>query len=178
MNTQLTLANGYNTQRMIFSEPQVGSIGVIKYKRINLTTRNDDGSTGELVLPTSEVFSFGVSENRSQTGELNGYVLPLCLWSRDGPTPDEKTWIETFNNIIDRCKKFLIETKDELGKPDLIMSDLRKLNPLYYKKGDDGKIVQGKGPTLYAKLISRQKKTKKDEKSQEKSEPKELEIQT
>ena len=39
------------------------------------------------------------------------------------------------------------------------MADLKKLNPLYWKK-DKGKIVEGTGPTLYAKLISSKKHNK------------------
>ena len=39
------------------------------------------------------------------------------------------------------------------------MSDLKKFNPLYYKK-DRGKIVEGTGPTLYAKLIVSKKHDK------------------
>jgi hypothetical protein len=36
---------------------------------------------------------------------------------------------------------------------DLERSDLRKLNPVYYKKTEDGEVAEGASPTLYAKLI-------------------------
>ena len=36
------------------------------------------------------------------------------------------------------------------------MSDLKKFNPLYWKR-EQGKIVEGRGPTLYAKLFSSSK---------------------
>jgi hypothetical protein len=78
-NTQITPVMGYNINRMIFSEPVSGSIPEskpkIEFKRINISTRNEDGSVGELVIPTSRLFSFGVSENISQeTGNVNGYI--------------------------------------------------------------------------------------------------------
>ena len=173
-NTQLTSAINYDAKsRMIFSEPQVGSIPdskpLISYRRVNISTRNNDGSIGELVLPIGRSFSFGVSENVSpDTGKVNGYVFPLCLYGRDGPTEEEKKWVEAFDNIVENCKDFLIENKEELDQYELQRSDLRKLNPLYWKRekvtDKNGKItlqvVEGTGPTLYAKLIVSKKHEK------------------
>ena len=98
MNTQLTTASGYNTDRMIFSDPIKGSIAgtspEIKFQRIYINSKNEDGSVGELLIPTHKCFSFGVSENTDpNTGEVTGYVFPLCLYSRTGATPEEKEWV-------------------------------------------------------------------------------------
>lgn len=159
-NTQLTTASGYSTKRMIFSEPVVGTIPntPISYKRINISTKNEDGTVGDLILSTEELFSFGVSENKdfNDPTKVNGHVLPLCLWDRDGPTEAQKEWIETFNAIIERCKKHLLQHKEEIGQYELSASDLKKLNPLYWKK-EKGKIVEGRGPALYGKLIASKK---------------------
>jgi hypothetical protein len=105
MNTQITPAKGYDTSRMIFSEPVSGSIPdskpKIEFRRVNISTRNEDGTVGELIIPTSRLFSFGVSENTSQeTGSVNGYTFPLCLWSRDGATEEEKTWTDTYLLVL------------------------------------------------------------------------------
>lgn len=157
-NTQLTSASGYETKNMIFSDPNVGSIPdskpAIVFRRIQISTKNPDGSIGELILPTVPgLFSFGVGENLNQeTGKVNGYTFPICLYTRDGATREEKEWVETFNNIVENCKDHLIKNKDEIEKYDLEKNDLKKLNPLYWKR-DKGKIVEGSGPTLYAKLI-------------------------
>jgi hypothetical protein len=173
-NTQLTSAINYDAKsRMIFSEPQVGSIPdskpPISYRRINISTRNSDGSVGELVLPIGRSFSFGVSENVDpQTGKINGYVFPICLYGREGPTEEEKKWVETFDNIVENCRDYLIDNKEELDQFELQRSDLRKLNPLYWKRekvtDKNGKItlqiVDGVGPTLYAKLIVSKKHEK------------------
>ena len=163
-NTQLTTAPGYDTSRMIFSEPVTGTIPnskpEIRFQRIIIQTRNNDGTTGELILPTTQLFSFGVSENVSQeTGKVTGYSMPLCLWNRDGATSEETGWSDTFDNIVDECKKHLIANREEIGKFDLEMSDLKKFNSLYWKK-DKGKVVEGTGPTLYAKLIVSKKQNK------------------
>jgi hypothetical protein len=149
---------------MIFSDPQCGSIPdskpAISFKRINLQTRNPDGTTGDLILSTEKIFSFGVCENTNmETGKVNGYVLPLCLYNKDCPSQSEKEWVITFNNIVDRIKKHLIDNRDAIEQEDLDERDLKKLNPLYYKK-EKGKVVENSGPTLYAKLIMSKKLNK------------------
>lgn len=159
---QLTSASGYNTSMMSFSEPFTGAIpgSNLQYKRISILTQYPDGSQGPLILPTERVFSFGVSENIDQgSGKVNGYTLPLCLWNRDGPTKNEKEWTTTFDNIVERCKDHVLENREELGQYELERSDLKKLNPLYWKR-EKGKIVEGTGPTLYAKLIVSKKQEK------------------
>jgi hypothetical protein len=163
-NTQLTSATGYNTSNMIFSEPQFGSIPdskpAITFKRINIQTRNPDGTVGDLVLETEKVFSFGICENiNMETGKVNGYVLPLCLYNKDCPTSPEKEFVSTFNNIVDTIKEHLIKVRESIEQDDLDERDLKKLNPLYFKK-EKGKILEKSGPTLYAKLIMSKKLNK------------------
>jgi len=164
MNTQLITASSYDTSRMIFSDPIEGNIPdskpAISYKRINISTTNEDGTVGELVIPTERLYSYGVSENiNMNTQKVDGYVLPLVLYDRDGPSEEQKAFVRCFTEIVDKCKEYLLENKDELGQYELEPNDLKKLNPLYYKK-DKGKIIEGSAPTLYAKLIV--KKDKKD----------------
>jgi hypothetical protein len=159
---QLTNATNYDVKRIVFSEPQAGSVPntPIQFRRINIATLNKDGSIGDLILPTERVFSFGTSENKNpETQKVNGHVLPLCLWGRNGATEAEKAWTDTFDKIIEHCKKYLIDNKEELGLYELEPTDLKKFNPLYWKR-DKGKIVEGTGPTLYAKLIASKKHDK------------------
>jgi hypothetical protein len=177
-NTVVTTVKDYDTNRMIFTEPTSGSIPdstpKIEFKRINIQTKNEDGTVGDLVISTSRLFSFGVSENKSQeTGKVNGWTFPLCLWSRDGPTEHEKDFTDTFTAIVDKCIEHLVENKEEIEMYDLQKSDLEKskggLNPLYWKKEKytDPKtkkvslrVVPGSGPTLYTKLIYSKKNEK------------------
>lgn len=155
MSTQLTSASGFDSKNIIFSQPQVANIpnSSLTYKRILISTRNPDGSVGDLVLETERLFSFGVSENRSmETQQVNGYVMPLCLWSKEGVTPAEQLWTDVFNAIVESCKQHLIDVRSDIEMYDLEMNDLKKFNPLYWKK-EKGKVVPGTGPTLYSKLI-------------------------
>jgi hypothetical protein len=175
--TQITPIKGYDVNRMVFSEAISGAIPdskpKIEFKRINISTKNEDGSVGELILPTSRLFSFGVSENMSQeTGKVNGYTFPLCLWNRESPTEEEKAWTDLFDKIVDKCVDHLVDNREEIEMFELSKADLTKskggLNPLYWKKekhtNEQGKtvmrVVPGSGPTLYTKLIFSKKNDK------------------
>jgi len=178
-NTKLTPAFGYDPKaRMIFSDPVHGDIPdskpKIEFRRINISTRNEDGTVGELVIPTDRLYSFGVSENTSQeTGKVTGYTFPLCLWNRDGASKSEKQWTDTFEKIVENCIDYLVDNREEIDRFELERGDLTKskggLNPLYWKKEkwkdeNSGKtilrVVPGRGPTLYAKLIFSKKNDK------------------
>ena len=154
-NTQLTQPTGYNVNNMVFSKPEVGNIpgSAMNFQRIRISTKNPDGTMGDLVIPTETIFSFGVQENTDMaTGAVNGYTMPLCLWNKDGPSEEEKAFSEKFDEIVEHIKTYVIDHRDDIEKYDLEMTDLKKFNPLYWKR-DKGKIVEGRGPTLYAKLL-------------------------
>ena len=164
-NTELISASSYNTDKMIFSDPIENSIPdskpAICYRRINISTLNDDGSVGELIIPTEQIYSYGVSENTNQeTGKVNGYTLPLVLFNKNGPTTEEKAFVECFNSIVDKCKDYLLENKETLDLYELEAGDLKKMSGSIYLKKEKGKVVEGASPTLYAKLIV--KKDRKD----------------
>ena len=120
------------------------------------------------MLPTTRVYSFGVQENTSpETKQVTGHSLSLALWNKDGPTDEEKAWTDTFNNIVERCKKYIVDNKEELEQYELSMNDLKKFNPFWWKrdkKNPDVKkrnnIVEGTGPTLCPKLIFSKKHNK------------------
>lgn len=159
-NTQLTSAFGYDVNNMRFRKPLDGSLPndtTVKFKRIAIGTKNPDGSLGDLIIPTLRVYSFGLSPNRDQkTGKIDGYSIPLCLFSRDEPTDEQRKWVETFNNVVEHTKQYILDHKDDIERYDLEPAELKKLNPLYYKR-EKGKIVDGTGPTLYAKVMQNKK---------------------
>ena len=162
----------YDSNNIVFFDPASGSIPgagpTISFQRINIGTKNPDGTVGDLILQTSRLFSYGVSENTDpSTGKVNGWTMPLCLWNRDGPTAAEKAWTDTFDEIVEKCIDHVINTKEELDKYELERSDLKKFNPLYWKKEKktvNGKsvmaVVEGTGPTLYSKIIYSKKNEK------------------
>jgi len=178
--TILSSYENFNAERILFLEPKQdkfddkkdnGELGVpISFYKIFLKTKNPDGSEGDLILSTpSRLFSFGISKN-SMSGSV-GFTFPLCLFSRDGATAEEKKFLEVFESIVEKCKKHILEVKDEIEQYDLEPRDLekKKVNPLYYKKEKYTdpetkkttlRNVPGVGPTLYAKLMYSAKKGK------------------
>lgn len=164
-STQLTSVDGFNIDNIIFSKPEVGnipnSIPKISFKRVRIATKYGDGSSGDLIIETPpNLYSFGLSENREMgSGNVNGYVLPICLWNKNNPTDAEKQFTDTFDKIVNKCKEHLLAHKDEIERYDLDMSDLKGFNPLYWKK-EKGKIVEGQGPIIYIKVMM----SKKDDK--------------
>ena len=164
-NTQITNSYNYDVSRMIFSDPISGSIPdskpAINYSRVMISTKYDDGTEGELILETEKnLFSFGVSENTNQdTGKVNGYSFPISLYSKTGSTENEKKFVETLDKIVERCKDYLVENREEIGKYDLERAMLKPMSAYYIKK-DKGKIAEGATPTLYPKLIVSKKQDK------------------
>ena len=166
MSNQLSYATDYNTDDLIFSDPVVQSIPdsnpKIEFKRINISTKYKDGSVGDLIFETDRLYSFGVSENKSpETGKVNSWSIPLCMWNRDGPTDSQKAFTDVFEQITEKCKDHVIDAKEELELFDLERSDLRKIASCMYWKTERVKDEKTKkmvsrrvgGPTLYAKLI-------------------------
>ena len=167
MPTQLTDTSTFDTSNIIFADPQKNTVPdtkpVISYTRVPISVRYADGTTGDLVLPSPRCFSFGIQANEDEkTGAVNNYSMSLVLYSRDGPTAEEERWVECFNSIIDAAETWILENKEELGKFDLTSHDLKKLNPLWWKKEvytdpNTNKMqerrVPGRGPTLYPKLL-------------------------
>jgi hypothetical protein len=127
----------------------------IKYQRIYVNTLHPDKTKGELIISTvPDLFTFGVSENNDQTsGLLTGFSLPICLWTKDDPTEEQKHWIAKFTEIMDAIKNHLVENCKTFGRSGLELRDLKKFNPLYYKKDSTGDIITTQGPVLYPKLI-------------------------
>jgi hypothetical protein len=160
-NTQITSPTNYNISNILYSEPIKGSIQgsvPISFMRVMIGTKNADKTSGKLLVSLpSNLYCFGVTENiDAKTNIVNGHGIACSLWDKEGPTKNQKDFTDTHNNIIEDCKRYILENKDKIEKYDLESSDLKKLNPLYWKK-DKGQIIPGKGPTFYPKLIESKK---------------------
>jgi len=159
-SNQLTNMSEFDVKHMMFSDPVVGAIpnSTLTYRRINISTMNKDKTIGDLIVGTPRLYSYGVSEQKdfNNPDKVNGYSLPLCLADKGGPTKDQKIWIDKFEQIIEKCKTYLLENKEELELYDLTPADFKKFNPIYLKK-EKGKVVDGAIPTLYPKLIMSKK---------------------
>lgn len=157
---QLVDVNNFDAdKRIIFGTPETSPIPgnpKMTYSRINLKVMNPDGkSVSDLVLPTQSLFSFGFSESKNEQQQITGYSCSLCLYSKGGATKEEKTFVDTYLQIVAACKKHLLQKdiKKKINKLTLSESSLEKFGGLYWKRDSEGEIIEEYGPTLYPKLI-------------------------
>lgn len=165
-NTQLTSAIGFTRDRLVFPDPIPGEITLgdgkkITFYRIPICVKNPDGTIGELVFGDEGVkyFTFGIQENKNDKGKVDGYSVPVCLWDiKNGPDKKRKDILAGFNEATEGCKAHLMKpkVKELIERYDLEMSDLKKFNPVYYKR-EKGKIITDQPPRLYPKLITSKK---------------------
>lgn len=160
--------------------------------RINIATRlpqtDEEKRKGvkpaesDLVLSLDRSFCFGVSENRdTKTGALNGYSCAIPLWDRDGATPRQLATSKWITAFAEKCKDHLLSNEvmssvERFNREGLERSDLKKLDPLYWKR-EKGKIIDGTGPTLYPKLNFNAGKTFKKKQKNKEGKEEEVEVQ-
>ena len=161
-NIDIISASSYDISKMIFSEPVEGGIPdskpPISFKRVNISTMYENGTSGPLIMETQRLYSYGLGEDTSpDTGKINGYKLPLVLYDINGASKEQKDFVSTFENIVKKCKDYLLKNKDKLEQYELEENDLKKLNPIYRKK-EKGIVVETASPVLYAKLIVKKDK--------------------
>ena len=133
-NTELTNINDLNLKNIRFYPAINCSIPNtdINYKRIPIGMLNPNGTEGDLIISTHKCFSYGVGETTDPINKkrITGYNFPLVLWSLDGPTDEEKKWVDVFNKIVDTCKTHIVKTREEIDEYELTMNDLKRFNPL------------------------------------------------
>src|SRR5689334_1183935 len=106
---QLTPLNSFDASNIVFSKALEKKIpkSTMQFYRIPMnikhpkTKEKPEGGVGKLVVPFGSMFSFGVQENKSlETGKLTGYSMSLALYSRDGPTEEEKKAEKMVTDIV------------------------------------------------------------------------------
>jgi hypothetical protein len=155
----------FDVNRIIYSEPKEEKIpdSKVSAKRIYLSYKNKDGTIGTLNIATDWIYSFGINVNLDEKNKdlVTGYTMPLCLFNKNGPSDGEKQFVDDFNAVVEKTKDHLLASKDDIDQYSLERSDLKKIcNCLYYKRDpkNKAKILEGVGPTLYAKLLFSKKK--------------------
>jgi hypothetical protein len=138
-STQLSDYKTYDLDNLILQPTEKRT----DVRKIRLMTHNLDGTRGELIFSSPRLLSFGVQEIHD--GEtLVGYQMPLVLWGKNGPTPDEQAFADILEKISHTLKEDILHHREEWDKPDLTEEDMKRLNPLYYKPNA--------APLLYVRL--------------------------
>ena len=155
---QLSSIENITEDNIVFHEPKKYQVRntSIKYKRIKIEIKMPNGKISPLVVETPYLFSFGVSKRENQeTGELNGYTIPVCLWKKDEkPNEELENFYNLLNNIHEICRSYL-----EKNYGDNQATSLNEI--LYYKQieytDEKGKTRKKKDksrcPVHYVKLI-------------------------
>lgn len=155
MTKSLTHLSTLNFDDIVFSKPEVNTVPgqKISYQRIRINVSKNNDLTDLIITSPPSLLSWGLQESRDPaTQNLNGYQVPIVLWSNGNPSSEEVEFTDRFKDLCEHIKTYLVENKATFEKYDLEFSDLKKFNPLYWKL-DKGKIVEEKGPTLYAKCL-------------------------
>ena len=155
---QLLSIENITEDNIVFHEPKKYQVRntSIKNKRIKIEIKMPNEKISPLVVETPYLFSFGVSKRENQeTGELNGYTIPVCLWKKDEkPNEEQENFFNLLNNIHEICRSYL-----EKNYGDNQATSLNEI--LYYKQieytDEKGKRRKKKdksrSPVLYVKLI-------------------------
>ena len=165
-NTQLA-SFPYDTSKLIFDEPVSGSIpgNNIPFFRINIGTKNNNKTEGDLVFALPKLNTYGVKESLDpSTKALTGYGAGLILFDRDEQTEEHVIITNTISEIVEKCKDHLTsaDVKMKINKTKLKRELLDPLSPLYFCKDKDTKEEQLNKPVLNVKLLYKKSYKDKD----------------
>jgi len=155
-DTQLSDFHNFDYDSVIFYKPETINLSDSQnvFRKIKICVKNRDGTFGDLVFSAPKnLFSFGIQELRDNHGCVSGYIMPISLWRKKEPTPEESQFIQVLQSIIemshDQVQKYISE--------DI---DTKRFSPLSFKKTDESLGEEKKSPILYTKLIYNKKDQK------------------
>lgn len=162
MNRKLFDIATLNLSDLSFSEPETKSIPgqKLSYQRLRLSLLENGKHFDCLFRSPPSLLSWGIQESRDPaTDELTGFQMPIVMWTNNG-NEAERAFTDGFDRFCEHVKQQLLEKKATFGKYDLELSELKRLNPMYWKM-EKGKVVdESKGPTLYGKCLYDRKSQK------------------
>ena len=148
---RLTNYSDVEAKNISFGKVEVGRVPGkdVTYERIPITIIHDDNLYGSLFIKTEKCFSFGAQQNiNKETGVINGWTLPIVMYNRQGPTEEQLKWVVKFDEIVERCKDFVMQLYD-FERPQL-----DKIGGCMWWLKNEGIIDESRGPTLYSKIIA------------------------
>ena len=88
-NSVLIQSNTFNTENLVFSKPEVNTIPgqKLSYKKMFINYKDGEDFKDLVLLSPPNLLSWGLQEQHDAvSGQLIGYQLPICLWSKNGPS--------------------------------------------------------------------------------------------
>ena len=156
MSIQLNNIVNYDFSKTIFEDPVEKSSknGEVTFQEVKVSCLNDDGSKGPLLISTELLSSYGVQDD-VYGGRKTGYSVRLSLFSRGGPTPEEKAWYDAFEkDFMPSVKDKIIANKKLYKQWDLELTDMKKLSPVYWKKDENTGKLSEYGPSIFPKVLA------------------------
>ncbi len=69
------------------------------FKKIPISVRRSDGTTGPLYIATDTCFSFGIQKD----SKYGGYSIPLVLMDKNNPTDKQRRFVRVIKEIMSVC---------------------------------------------------------------------------
>lgn len=147
----LVSVDSFNVDNIVFEEVKKCTTGSVSYQRIPIKYMVN-GKKDELVVETPVLFTYGVQENRQRDDKAVSQAdKPVESYSLSLVMADEPTTC-LFEQILERCKEHLRQksTQKALSKFNLPVDVMN----IFYRKREDGEVVEGVPPTMYPKLYT------------------------
>ena len=100
----------FKASNIVYSKPEVNTIPgqKLSYQRIRLNYEDDDNLSDLIIESPANLLCWGLTEQHDMvSGQLSGYQLPICLWSKNGPTEEEKNFTDMIEAICQHTKQYL-----------------------------------------------------------------------
>ncbi len=91
----------FNPDDLVFGETKEGEMSDgTSFKKIPISVRRSDGTTGPLYVATDTCFSFGIQKD----SKYGGYSIPLVVMDKSNPTERQKKFVKVMKEIMSACR--------------------------------------------------------------------------
>ncbi len=91
----------FNPDDLVFGETKEGEMSDgTSFKKIPISVRRPDGTTGPLYVATDTCFSFGIQKD----SKYGGYSIPLVVMDKDDPTEKQKRFVKVMKEMMSACR--------------------------------------------------------------------------
>ncbi len=91
----------FNPDDLVFGETKEGEMSDgMSFKKIPISVRRLDGTTGPLYVATDTCFSFGIQKD----SKYGGYSIPLVVMDKDDPTEKQRKFVKVMKEIMSACR--------------------------------------------------------------------------
>ena len=131
------------------------------FQKIKIAVKNEDGSVGDLVFSTPpSLYSFGIQKIHDTSGNVTGYLMPISLWKKREPTPEESQFQHVLQTIVDlaqECVEHYVDHKIDLKRFSPLSS---RTTTTTHNESELEEETTPRAPILYSKLMFNKQENK------------------